>query len=134
MRKLLEDANRRPEFRCDRVMHVSREDSRYESFAESKEKRGFSPSECWTLDYSAACFLLPRLEHFLDNHGGHPVCLEEDEWRSVLLSIGYSLQCVADDVSFSEESDLDGGLLAFHEAVVQEGFNLLGEYFQGLWS
>lgn len=42
------------------------DDRREAKFKKQRQKRGFDDSETWSLDYTIACFLIPRLKRFIE--------------------------------------------------------------------
>ena len=44
---------------------VSKDDKRWEQFKQQRLERGFDESETWSLDFTIACFIVPRLEEFI---------------------------------------------------------------------
>ena len=44
---------------------VSKDDKRWEQFKQQRLERGFDESETWSLDFTIASFIVPRLEEFI---------------------------------------------------------------------
>ena len=74
---------------------------------------GFNPEECWSLDYTIAEFILPRLKYFRKVTCGYPGCLNSmDEWYEILDN---------HEERYKRDERVENGLMLF------------AEYFGGLW-
>ena len=115
-------------------------------YRRQREKRGFDDSETWNLDYTVACFLLPRLRRFIElieTHPGIPSTLDSfDQWKDILRKIEWSIKEIAEDEPESPEMpDKDDeeamnfwrSEMERYENRVQDGLSLLGTWFQHLW-
>lgn len=89
--------------------------------------RGWDDSETWSLDYSLAKLILPRLKRFREVTICTPVCFDtEKEWKETLDKMIWSFEFLASEDRWSE---LDGN--KFDKA--QEGLNLFAEHYMYLW-
>ena len=107
-----------------------------------KITRGFSDDETWSLNYTIAKFVVPRLKRFKNLNFGHPSTITEDEWNTILDKIINSLEkeiafCESNEPDFDEEANYDYGLSyqnrrKYHKEK-QEGYELFGQWFDNLW-
>lgn len=87
-------------------------------------KCGFDPWDVWSLDAATAKFLWPRLEAMRDGHNGYPGILDDDVWTAMLDKMAQTMKFVA---TWDWEDD------PTKVEYVQEGVDLLWEYFFNLW-
>ena len=131
--------NKLPVFRIDEPLFATKDDKEYyERETKQIKHRGFAGSEIFALDYALACFLLPRLDAFRKNKESYPASLTIEEWHSILDHICWSLDRVIRDDTYIlfpgwKKKGYDYLETELHECFVQEGLNLLGEYFRALW-
>lgn len=96
--------------------------------------RGWDDSETWSLDYSVAKFMLPRLIRFkeITNSSVTPTNLPQEEWNDILDSIIYSLEYAVCqfDIKTPEQLKIKQ---SFDMEKVNDGFCKLGEHFLDLW-
>jgi hypothetical protein len=92
-----------------------------------KLTRGFGDDDTWSLDHTAAEWLLPRIKRFREITCAFPSSLDTfDDWAEILDTIIYALEEHLKDewlVGLSEEE----------RTKVDLGFEYLGKYFRGLW-
>ena len=109
-----------------------RKDKRDKGWRKFKAKNGFCPTECWSLDYHIAKFVLPRLKHFRDNPNGCPsnLCSEKEDtkkgvkrWVAILDKMIYSFEYAVQQ--FDEKK--------YDMKKVNEGIQLFAKYFFDLW-
>ena len=121
-------------------------------------KNGFWPSECWSLDYTIAKFVLPRLKYFRDNVHGYPSPTLQEEatiafvsegerddysiaaWKKRLDRMIWSFDWVArdaiDDDSkgwWSKRYHIDKQHRSRVDKRYKAGMKLFAEYFSALW-
>lgn len=105
--------------------------TRDEIFAQQRLERGFDDSDTWSLDYTLACWLLPRLKRFREVTPAVPSSLPNMEaWQEILEKIEFSLQCTIDDLKPLGQQKLVP--LDQHPRWA-EGYKLLGEWMMALW-
>ena len=51
-------------FRASKPMHINAKNGRWGEMKQQIKERGFADSELWSLDYTIASFVLPRLKQF----------------------------------------------------------------------
>lgn len=82
--------------------------------------------EVWSLDWTIANFVLPRLRYFRECHGGHPGDLTEAEWLAHIDKMLAAFALVAegawDIVTPTDRGTVNGGLFLF------------ARYFTSLWN
>lgn len=112
-------------------------------YKEQREERGFDDTELWNLDYTLACYILPRLKAFkedIKDMCGVPCSLVEknvateeeydkycDKWLDIIQQMIDSFQMIVnddDDWEWSEEG----------RKKVQRGLDLFAKYYLALWS
>jgi len=105
-------------FRCD-------DGSRRDRLLEERRRTGVSPDECWSLDYSLACFMVPRLEVFIRGARSFPCRMGSlGKWKAALRKMLYAFRKMrSQDVPWKEGQD----------ARFDEGLRLFREYMLSLW-
>lgn len=89
-----------------------------------KAKYGFSDDETWSLDYTIACFALPRLKRYKKITKSFPSSMEKiEDWYEILDKIIFSLEAIVEERIFDTPID----------ERIQEGCELFGKYFLNLW-
>jgi len=126
--------------------------------------RGWDESETWSLDYTVARFIIPRLKFFRDNLHGHPdrtpsgKPLTFEGWQEIIDKMIFSFEHIADesweDKFYMPDPDIPEDAPMFDEngqyisrlkdfdkkgymAVqkkIDEGIKLFGLYFRHLWN
>jgi hypothetical protein len=108
-----------------------------EYFKAFKNTYGFSPTEVWSLDYTIARFVLPRLIYFRDNLNGCPSSFIEDPLNSESCNAGHE----------KWEEALNKMIKAFYllanydwfdyrqkdRETIKEGLELFAKHFTNLW-
>lgn len=87
--------------------------------------RGWDDSETWSLDYSLAKIILPRLKRFKEVSPMTPYGTTEAEWNATLDKMIAAFEFFGGEERW----------LAAHEEYGkhQEGINLFAEHYAGLW-
>ena len=100
-------------------------DKRDIKFFWQRRTRGWDDSQCWSLDYSLAKIILPRLQRFKEVTIGFPADLSEQEWASILDQMIAAFQFFGSEERWS----------APHEECEkhQEGIDLFAQHYQSLW-
>ena len=101
-------------------------DKRQERWKKERDTRGFDSSELWSLDFTIAKFILPRLKAFRAKPYGYPGSLTEDKWNEILDKMIESFDIIVND---------DGcwDIIPEKRVLVKTGFDLFHEYFFHLW-
>lgn len=96
-------------------------DDRYEDFKKQCLERGFDESETWSLDYTIARFIAPRLRAFLDIYKA--VIVDDRNMVPVIERALKAFERLAQDtVVFGDEGEeIDEALVEF------------AKIFRGLW-
>lgn len=108
-----------------------------EYFKVFEETYGFNPAEVWSLDYTIARFILPRLIYFKENLHGCPSSLIDEPLDENSCNKGHE----------KWELILDKMIKAFYllanydwydyrkkdQEAIKEGLNLFAQYFTNLW-
>lgn len=95
-----------------------------------RRTRGFDNRELWSLDYTIASFVLPRLKVFRNYTHGYPSRFENmEQWQKTI-----------DEMIFAMEFTIKEGEGKFNSETYQEeykryrrGMKLFCKYFHGLW-
>lgn len=103
---------------------------RWLKYRYQKLTRGFSDDIVWSLDWTFAKFILPRLKFFREINsthplGGHPGDLSMEEWNSRLDDMIYALEVNADG-HWGAPGDTDW---TRHS----RGLQYFGKHFNDLW-
>lgn len=106
----------------------------------------FSDKEVWDLYTGIARYTLPRLKRFREIASGYPACLDSmEEWYEILDKIIFSFEntLLEEDhwekfseiygKNFIDLSKSDKEKINQFAKRRQEGFELFGKYFEGLW-
>ena len=100
-------------------------DNRLDKLYEQRKTLGYDDSETWSLYYTIANFILPRLKRFKELTISAPCELTEEEWKSCLDQMIYAFEYAANRYEQECYSNED-----FEK--VQKGFKLFGEFFLDL--
>ena len=110
-----------PQFRADRVLFLEKTDDRWPEYRKQLEERGFADSELYNLDWTIACFILPRIKAFKKEGGGYPGRYKSSaEWKRVLNKMIKALESIVEGKN--------------NDSVEEEGLKLLFEKFHCLWN
>jgi len=91
-----------------------------------KLTRGFSDDELWSLDYSIAKFVLPRLKEFKKNPM-HPADMTMEYWQDILDKMIKAMEYKINDVEGNTEGTRE-------EAMdYKVGLFMFYYYFDQLW-
>lgn len=94
-------------------------------FLQQRLTRGWDDSETWSLDYSLAKLILPRLKRFRQITIATPGYLEEAEWQEKLDKMIAAFEFGASEERWSAGPEE----YKKHE----EGLKLFAEYYWALW-
>lgn len=117
---------------------------------------GYEFRDCWSIDYSLATWIFPRLKHFRKNLNGHPSELTLEQWEEILDKIIFSFEyvlnenkyhdeCYPKDFIFDFDTDKDGylvskdkrkpdfSILEKYEKQYLDGMELFCRYFRSMW-
>lgn len=91
--------------------------------------RGWDDGDTFSLDHTAAIWMLPRLQRFRELTCAHPSYMTYEEWLETLDKMIYSLEVV------SNPKKMWAGGIDWREdgESVQEGLELLGKHWLDLW-
>lgn len=104
---------------------TKKEKDRTQQLIKTKKETGICPDELWSLNYSIAVFLVPRLEKFIEKTIGYPGNFKTlDEWKTVLRKILYSMRKIVNNKTPMTEKE---------DPKFWKGMDLFHEYFFGLW-
>ena len=91
--------------------------------------RGWDDSDTWSLDYTIAQFVLPRLKRFKELNIGAPSDLTEETWDEILDKM---IKAMENTIKQWDEDLTEEETEKMWEET-EEGHKLFGEYFSGLW-
>ena len=91
-------------------------------------KYGFCESDLWDLDHTFAKYMLPRLKMFRLDLDHCPI-EDFEQWCAMVDKMVYAMEMIVSEVSWCGQGDYEE-----IEARVQEGLELFGKYFRGLWT
>lgn len=99
-----------------------------EEYHKQRMDNGFDDSETWSLDYTIARFVYPRLKRFREVTIGIPAGLSEEEWYDILDTMldGFRLAATDDNTETREEGKE-------RTATIQKALDLFAKYFFDLW-
>ena len=87
----------------------------------------FDDSELWSLDYTMACFILPRLKKLKENKNGYPSELDSAEaWAAIMQKMIDAFEAIVNDERYP------AGCIK-QKDTIESGLKLFAEYFQNLW-
>lgn len=94
---------------------------------------GFDESETWSLDYTIAKFILPRLKYFRDNHVGFPDTVSTDEnWCDILDMMICAFEFIIMDYD-GIAPDSNDHEYEFRKSAIDHGMRLFAKHIQNLW-
>lgn len=96
---------------------------RYRRLQKQYQKYGFDDSVTWSMDYTLAAWLAPRLERFIEI--ASEVTVMEDSYRKDLEEMLEGFKLLAD-----KDTDVYG---TDDEKKVDKAFELLAKHYGGLW-
>jgi len=99
-----------------------------EEYHKQRMDNGFDDSETWSLDYTIARFIYPRLKRFKELTIGIPAGLSEQEWYDILDTMldGFHLAATDDNTETPEEEKE-------RTEIIQKSLDLFAKYFFDLW-
>ena len=89
--------------------------------------RGWDDSDLWSLDYSLAKLITPRLRLFAEHRGGHPACMTEEEWATILNKMCEAFEYYGSDERWGGK---EFEMCEKH----QEGLDLFAKHYGSLWT
>jgi len=92
-----------------------------------RRTRGWDDSETWSLDWSLANLILPRLERYREITCGHPADLTKKQWHKILDDIVFAFRYHADFEKHTAE------YWKKHGKRVERGMQLFAEWYGALW-
>jgi len=104
---------------------------RFWLFVWQRRLRGWDDSDTWSLDWTVAKFILPRLKRFKELNDGHPNGFTEKSWDETIDKMIFAMEAVALGTWEFHGDNADENRIYWDE--VQEGLDLFGKYFMGLW-
>jgi len=112
-----------PKWMAEKPLFLEPTDKRYQILEKQIKSRGFCSSELWNLDFTIACFILPRLKAFRKKHFGYPADLTPEKWNEILDKMILAFEYVAQGKMYDDVKDDD----------YKEGIKLFAKYFMALW-
>lgn len=88
--------------------------------------RGFSDKETWSLDWTIAKFVLPRLKRFKKLNNGFPHGMTEQSWEKALDDMIYSMEIYSKGLWSHNPDEVNWKR-------VKRGTTLFGKHFRDLW-
>lgn len=123
-------------------LYRTKESNHYQESQDFYEQNLFHYEECWDLNHSIACFILPRLIHFRKVHAGVPSDFFEfdenmqiinqkkgEKWNKALdymIEAFYRIVYV-DDLSLEKEDR------EVNQYYIKKGLKLFCKHYQSLW-
>lgn len=114
-----------PNWKSDRVRLIKR----WFKYFWQRRTRGWDDSETWSLDYSLAKIIAPRLKRFKEVKCCHPMELTQEEWDTILDKMIFAFEKLGEDDyqwPYEEIPDEVG-------KAVEEGRELFHKYYHDLW-
>ena len=105
---------------------IEKDDERWDEFQKQRFERGFDDSELWSLDYTIARFIAPRIKAFSKNLVSYPCGMTSDEWDEILKTMINAFELISDD----EDAWIGNKEL---EDAVNLGLDNFRKYFFNLW-
>ncbi len=93
--------------------------------------RGWDNSDTWSLDWTMAKFILPRLKLFKEVNNGYPNGFTSEGWDEVLDKMIFAMTAEADGSWNYYNEDVEEARAYWDK--VQEGLELFGTHFTDLW-
>jgi hypothetical protein len=91
-----------------------------------RRTRGWDDSQCWSLDYSLAKLIAPRLKRFKEVTVSFPHGLSCQEWNDILDQMIASFEYFGSEERWDSTDD---------ESIKhQEGVDLFAKWYNHLWS
>jgi hypothetical protein len=104
-------------------------------FLKQRVVRGWDDSETWSLDFTVAKFMLPRLIRFKELKCGYPCNLTNEEWDAILDEMIWLLQYHVDHCEEGTAKSIRKYDISSDEFSnrYEKASKLFGEYFGSLW-
>lgn len=106
-----------------RYSHTKRRDLNHLA---QRVQRGWDDSETYSLDYSLAKLILPRLRRFKELKTWRPADMTPTEWDSALDKMIAAFEFAASDDRWIDVAGKE-------QALRQEGLDLFAKYYFSLW-
>ena len=95
-----------------------------------RRTRGWDDSDTWSLDYTTAKFLLPRLKRFKELNNGYPdVFACGEDWDIAIDKMIFAMEYC---IKLGGSTDLSS-YNNDNRVKALEGFELFGKHFMSLW-
>lgn len=95
-------------------------------FLWQKITRGWTDKETWSLDYSLAQYIAPRLKRFKELNNGFPYGLSSEEWDGILDKMIFAFEFLGSEERWDNNNKDEW-------KDVQEGIDLFAKYYFDLW-
>jgi hypothetical protein len=107
-------------------------------FLWQKITRGWDDSDTWSLDYTLAKWILPRLKRFKQLSFGCPTNFTEKQWDEMIDEMIWAFDYIANDREneiFTENGNFEKEREEWKKAEdrCDKGLELFGKYMRGLW-
>jgi hypothetical protein len=91
-------------------------------------KLGFNPKDIWSLDYSIANYILPRLKYLKKTSRGHPSNLTERQWKRELDKMIAAFTIIVDGAyyDFGSNRHMD-------QKIIDDGLDSFRKHYHNLW-
>lgn len=93
-----------------------------------KKTRGWSDEDTWSLDFTIAKFVYPRLKRFKELHCCHPIQLTEQEWNLILDKMIAAFEILSDDFKCNMY-----GSNPEEVEIVNDGLEMFAKWYSDLW-
>jgi hypothetical protein len=102
---------------------IEEKDERFKKYKKQRKERGFDDSETWTLYYTIACFIIPRMEVYLNI--SNEVIKRDNKMKQDMEHLLLAFKLVVKDVEecIGEEERL----------IMKEGLEKFPHLFHFLW-
>lgn len=95
-----------------------------------RRTKGWDDSDLWSLDWTIAKFIVPRLKRWLETGiMGHPHTMTHDEWLVCLRKMLRAFELVVDQ--FEPMASIEEDRKESKE--IEEGLSLFSEWYLQLW-
>ena len=93
-------------------------------------RHGFNPGDIWSLDYSIAAYILPRLKYLKKKTDSHPSSMTKKQWERELNKMILAFELMTDDDLYWKTDNQRNK----SEKLVEEGLASFAKYCRHLWS
>lgn len=101
-------------------------DKREPLWAKQRKERGFDDRDTWSLDYTLAQWLVPRLKRFKEVNNGFPIGLTHEKWDKIIDELIWTFEFLGSEERWSCYNKKDWKR-------VHKGLRLFGKYLLDLW-